>query len=352
MVDYDQNSSAQQSIIMSQEARIRSLAGRIGRAETEMRIVDYGCGPGRSAIAAVEPAILSYRANFPDGPVAVCHSDQPGNDWNALFGLVYGPSGYQAHRKGVRTEASIGSFYDPVAPRNSVDLATCFAASHWLHRAVRLYSPGSLWFADLEGDARREMADLAREDWARFLRLRARELRPGGFLFVSTLGSIPDSSEINGTASSGRGIYRALQSVAQGMADDELINGKILDHFVFSLWFQTAEEAGRPFNEDDRLREAFTVETISVTPAPDNPTDFFGRLVDNPFEYAKAYTGYIRAFADSTLRTQLFRPAAQGLENEGELASEFYRRLNDLYRTHLAEYAFELWHLTVVLQRR
>ena len=89
----------------------------------------------------------------------------------------------------------------------------------------------------------------------------------------------------------------------------------------------------------------------AVTPAPANATDFFGPLIGDPVKYAEAYTGYIRAFADSTLRTQLFAPRAKEDGAEDRLAAAFYERLNDLYRTKLAQYAFELWHLTVVLRR-
>ncbi|BCH31182.1 hypothetical protein MesoLjLc_31120 [Mesorhizobium sp. L-8-10] len=351
MVDYDRHSSAQQSIISSHDARIRELARQVGRGGREMRVMDYGCGPGTSAIIAVRPALEVFRARFHDAPLVVCHADQPGNDWNALFGLVYGPTGYHAGIDNVRTEASIGSFYERMADDSSVDLATCFAASHWLSRAVRLQSPGTVWFADLQGDARQEMAELARRDWMNFLRLRARELKPGGFLFVSTLGSIPDGAERNGAAASGRGIYRALQVVAESMARDGLIDADVLDGFVFSLWFPTAEEARSPIEGDDDLLLSFEIVTIEVTPAPHNPTDFFAGLSSDPEKYANAYTGYIRAFADSTLRTQLLAPSATGPQSEDGLADEFYRRLHDLYQTRLSEFAFELWHLTVILRK-
>jgi SAM-dependent methyltransferase len=351
MVDYDRNSAAQQRMVRHHAEHIRGLVERLGRVEPEMKIVDYGCGPGTSAINAVKPAIEAYRARFPEAPIAVCHADQPGNDWNALFALATGPSGYLAGTKAIRTEAAIGSFYNQMVTEGSVALATSFAASHWFSHAVRLHAPGTIWFADMTGKPRAEMAAFAQHDWTRFLRCRAQELRQGGFLFVSTLGAVAEDGEINGTAASGRGIYRAIQHVAQEMADEGLLDRKILDGFVFGLWFMTEQEARAPLESDPVLAKAFEIENVGVEPAPANQADIFAESIGNPAEYAKRYVGYTRAFGDSTLRSQLFEPCADGAAAADRLAQEFYGRLESLYRTALAKYACEIWHLTVVLRR-
>lgn len=351
MTDYGDHSSAQQSIISTHDADLRDLAARLASDRTDLRAMDYGCGPGPSAMSSVRPVLEVFRAKRPDGRLAVCHMDQPGNDWNTLFQRAHGPDGYHATVRDVRTEAAVGSFYDRMAENGSVDLATCFAASHWSSRGIRLNCPGTVWFADLEGAARAEMADLARSDWVRFLSMRAEELSPGGYLFVSTLGSVPDPDERNGAAASGRGIYRALQVVAQSMVDDGLLKPKVLDEFLFSLWFLTADEAAEPLTTEAALSAAYRIDRIDVLPSPIHPTDFFGDLLGDPAAYGEAYKGYIRAFADSTLRTQLIGPSASEGHTEDALAGEFYRRLSDLYRARPGEFAFELWHLTVVLQR-
>jgi SAM dependent carboxyl methyltransferase len=352
MVDYDRNSSAQQRIVRLNAPRIRALIERVGQVEPELKIVDYGCGPGTSAIEAVAPAVAAYRARFPEAPIAVCHADQPGNDWNALFALATGPSGYRHETQAIRTEAAVGSFYDKMAASGSVALGLCFAASHWSSHAVRLDAPGTVWFADLAGSARAEMAELAQADWTRFLRCRASELRRGGFLLVATLGAVRDDSEINGTAASGRGIYRAVQRVAQAMADDGLIDRATLDSFVFGLWFMTASEARAPLESDAGLAKSFAIEEITVAPAPVNQADIFAQAIGDPDAYARLYVGYTRAFADSTLRTQLFEPSAKDAAAADRLAQEFYRRLESLYREYRGKYACEIWNLTVVLRRR
>ncbi|WP_169054198.1 hypothetical protein [Nitratireductor sp. XY-223] len=351
MVDYDRNSAAQQQIVNTQSARIRELVECLSPAGPEVTVVDYGCGPGSSAVEAVRPSIEVCRARFPDLPVSVVHADQPGNDWNALFELVYGTTGYQGEAGGIRTSAAVGTFYGQMVPANSVDMATCFAASHWLSRAVDVHLPGSIWFADAAGEARAQLWDQARQDWVAFLSRRADELRSGGHLLVATLGSVPEDDEINGTAASGRGIYRAIQVVAQSMADDGLIDAAILDNFVFALWFMTEIEARRPLEDDAVLSEAFDILEISVAPAPGNYRDVFGAFAGDPDEYAKRYRGYIRAFADSTLRKQLLEPSAKDAKDADKLADEFFDRLEELYRTETSKYAFELWHLLVVLKK-
>lgn len=352
MVDYNRNSSAQQQHAIMQADHIRQLVGKLGRVEPELRLVDYGCGPGMSAIETVRPAIEAYRAQFADAPIAVCHSDQSGNDWNALFALVSGPDGYLPDNGPLRIEAAIGSFYDRLVAESSVSLGTCFFASHWLSHAVRLDAPGTVLFNDLQGAARAQLAEMARRDWVTFLRHRVAELQTGGYLLVSALGSVPDAAEANGAAVAGRGIYRAMQVVAQSMADDGMLDGDVLNGFVFSLWFLTEAEASEAISGDPVLAAACEIDHLAVTPAPKNPDDLFKDEIGDPAEYARLYVGYTKAFADSSLRTQLFEPSAQTPEAADDLADEFYRRLDALCRAHTDTYACEIWHLTVALRRR
>ncbi len=352
MVDYGRHSVAQQQLVDVMAGRIRQLTERLGLVEPELKIMDYGCGPGPSAINAVKPAIQAYRARYPDAPIAVCHADQPGNDWNALFKLAAGPSGYLAGATNLRSGAAVGSFYQQMAAAGSVALGTSFYASQWLSQAVRLNAPGAIWFADLTGSARDELAALASRDWARFLRCRAVELRPGGFFLLSTLGAVADASEVNGAAASGRGIYRAMQRVTQDMAREGAIDPQVLDHFVFGLWFLTAEEARRPLEDDPQLAEAFEIEHIGVAPAAQNPDDLFAHAIGDPAEYARLYTGHTRAFAHATLMAQVFTPSTANAAEAERLAENFYDRLQALYWQDLAKYACELWYVTVVLRRR
>ncbi|MDA7966698.1 hypothetical protein [Ruegeria sp.] len=352
MVDYNENSSAQLQLVLLLSPLVRNLVSSMDEPETEFKIVDYGCGPGINSIEMVKPAIETSLEKFGDQPIVVCHSDQVGNDWNTLFELVEGPAGYSHISNNIRTEAAIGSFYDQVASPASVSIGTCIFASHWLSQGIQLYSPETVWFADLEGDARLTVNRIAQNDWTHFLLQRAQELRSGGYLVVGTLGSVPDPSETNGIAASGRGIYHAIQAVAKAMVDDSLISHESLGSFLFSLWFMTDDEAKYALEQNDDLRNAFEICQISVEPAPIKADDIFKEHIDDPDTYAEKYVGYIRAFADSTLRTQLFSPNCNNSELLDQLMVEFYNRLSKLYVSETSKYACEIWHLTVVLRRK
>ncbi len=352
MVDYDRHSDMQDQMVRSKAERLRALTAEIGVVAPEFVLVDYGCGPGHSAISTVRPVIEAYRRLDPQGPMVIRHADQAGNDWNALLGLVFGPDGYQRGGAGIRTEAAMGSFYAPMAAPGSVALGTCFAASHWLSRAISPYSPGTAWFADLAGEARAAMAALARADWTQFLHCRARELRPGGYLFVSTLGSVPDAGQPNGIRASASKLYRAIFDVARQMVGDGRLEASALDRFVFPLWFPTVEEMRAPIDQDADLAQVFEVVEASVAPAPLHPLDAYEDELGDPATYARLYAGYVRGFGESSLRLHLFRHSARDETAVDALTEEFFRRFTQYYRDQPGQHGSETLIVTLAARRR
>ena len=105
MVDYDRNSYMQDQMVRSRAEWLREAVKRIGPVAPEFTVADYGCGPGHSALDAVAPVIEAYRRIDPEGPMVIRHSDQAGNDWNALLTLVFCPDGYQRNASGIRTKS-------------------------------------------------------------------------------------------------------------------------------------------------------------------------------------------------------------------------------------------------------
>lgn len=349
MVDYDANSAPQDRLVRDRAERIADLVRRIGPREGEFVIQDYGCGPGHSAIDAVRPALEAYRALSPDGPVTVRHSDQPGNDWSALMALAFGPDGYH-DLAGVRTETAVGSFYGALAAPGSVALATCFAASHWMSRALRLYSPGAAFFDTLTGEARAVFVAQGHADWESFLRLRATELMPGGYLMIGTLGVVPDPAAPNGLRFASEKFLRAFEEVAETMAADGLIDRDRLNHFVMPNYFLSTEEACAPMAPGGPLADVFEVLEASLRAVPVPHGDLYSTTYDDAAEFGRRAAGYVRGYAESSMRRYLFDAAALGETALDARITEFFRRYGETFP--MAPGRAELLSAQFIMRRR
>lgn len=136
------------------------------------------------------------------------------------------------------------------------------------------------------------------------------------------------------------------------MVTDGPLAESALDHFVFPFWLQTEEEACAPLREEADLKQAFEILEASVVPAPVHPDDVFEDSLGDPATYARLYAGYVRSFAESTLRLHLFGPAARDAAHVDALSEQFFERLTAYYQAEPGKHAAESLILTLVLRRR
>lgn len=347
---YDSHSSAQKDGIRSQEARLRDAARALDLSGPELRIIDYGCGPGRNSMTAFHTVLDEVRQRRSDIAVVAMHNDQIGNDWNDLFANVRGPDGYLNDIESIRVEAAVGSFFGPVASAGVIDFAMSFAAAHWLDSAVRMPSPGSLFYCDLPEPAKSEIAAMAARDWTAFLRQRAREMKPGAMLVVDMLSAVPDNDDASGVAAAGAGLYRAMGEIARSLADDGRIAEDALDDFIFPVYFRLSDEIAAPLVQDSTLKDAFEVVELANELLP-MPTEEALKKTGDTEVYAKAYVGFARAFSEATLTAGLFAPSASNAAEAKTLANTFFERLETLFATEPDQHGFAHRVASLVLRR-
>src|SRR5215467_13645511 len=144
-------------------------------------IADYGSSQGKNSLPPLEAAITGLRKRIgADRAIFVFHIDQPQNDFNSLFQvLACDASSYLVNHPGVYSAAVGRSFYENVLPRGSVHLGWSSYAAMWISRLPAVI-PGHFIPICSRGAVREAFDRQAAQDWARFLSLRAKELRPGG----------------------------------------------------------------------------------------------------------------------------------------------------------------------------
>jgi hypothetical protein len=313
-------------------------AGLVSRAATELApggavvVADYGCAQGRVSVGVlVRTAIDEIRASHPELPIFVYHNDLLSNDWSTLFDHLRSDDSYLRTDGGPITPlVSATSFYEPVTPPGTVDLGLSFAAAQWLAEPGPTGGGPALYFDQLAGEARAEMAAQADGDWRRFLGLRHDELVPGGRLVVNLMGLA------EGEPAAGHDLWQIVSDVCLAMAADGLIDGTRVDAFVIPVYERTADEVRRPFDDASLGLELLELE---LQPVPSPALERF-RADGDVDALAQGMTGFFRAWSEPSLRNAL------GLSDD--TANELYDRTGRRIAEQAAEFDFGLHAITVL----
>ena len=345
---YDDHSEYQRATAASAERFIsESVAAAPLPAAGRMFVVaDYGSATGRNSAASVQIAVDAVRARRADQAVAVIHNDLPGNDWNELFANIAsvpaGPS--------VLPLASAVSFFEPAAPSASVHLGLSFSAAHWLRSQPDVVLPGGFYFSEATGETRAALEAQAASDWIAFLSGRAADLAPGGRLVVQAVGTDP-TVEPPGSGVTARRLMLAMSEVADDLVADGSFERTNVDRYVLPVYARTPEEARAPLEgQTAPLQDRFEVIACRTDPVP-NPYLTAWRADHDTAAYGHAYSAFVRAFTESSLREHLFAPGVLEPERDA-LLDRYFARLEQRFAADPERDRFEDWTLTVVLARR
>jgi len=348
--DYDAHSEYQRRVIEGGDALIRSAVGALAlpAGGDAAVLVDYGAGTGATSVHAMRTAVAALREREGERPVFVVHNDVATNDFSQLFRNVAGADGYLEDAGGpVFASAAAGSFFEQVLPAEMVHLGTCSNASHWLRRQPSIRISDGMYFCDdATGEARQTLADQAAADWLAFLEARAAEISAGGRLVVQGIGATVAN---DGAQVSASRLLRVMWEVADRLADEGLVDRELLDQYVFPVYCRSADEAAAPLQAGAPLAGVLSVASQEVDEVSDPYWESYERDRD-PQSYAKTYVQFVRAFAESTLMSHLFTPAATGID-PAALCDRYFDRLEKATAENPEAGRYEAWVLRTSFER-
>ncbi|NEA37546.1 class I SAM-dependent methyltransferase [Streptomyces sp. SID13031] len=233
-------------------------------------IADYGAADGQNSGDAFRATIGCLRWRSQNVTVQVVYSDQPENDYSALFRWLHDepptggglPRSLLADLDEVYVTAVGDTFYRQVLPAESVTIGFSATAMHWLSRTPRAI-PGHIHAVSAGGSVLQEFRDQARADWDTLLRHRARELVPGGFLIVANLCVDGHGRYVGNTGKAN--VLDTLNNVWRSLYRDGLLSDQECAAATFPQYFRTMAEIQTPFSErSSALRGQLTLVSSST----------------------------------------------------------------------------------------
>jgi hypothetical protein len=344
---YDAHSEYQRRVIESGDRMLRPVLASLplppdGEA---LALVDYGASTGGTSVHAMATAVGAIRERDAERPINVVHNDVISNDFNQLFRNIAGEGSYLRIAGGpVFASAAAGSFFEQVVPPASVHLGTCSNASHWLREQPGVSIPDGMYFCEATGDARAAIAEQAAADWLAFLGARAAELAPGGRFVVQGIGS-----DDEGRRASASRLLRVMWQVADGLAEEGLLDGSHLDGYVFPVYCRSPAEVTAPAAEGGPLAGALTISSHELEEVSNPYWETFEQSGDAG-AYAEAYVEFVRGFAESSLLEHLFTPAATGIAPDA-LCEEYFKRLREATAKDPEAGRYEAWIVRAEFER-
>lgn len=331
---------------------LEALDGMTLDAARPFGFADMGCADGGSSLSLVRECIARVRDKSPSQQVNVVYTDQPRNNYNALFailhGLAEGPApSYLEEFDGVFACAAGTSFYRQMVPDSTLDLGFSSTAMHWLSR-----KPCDITdHVHATGATGNELAEFQRQghaDWRTILAHRAQELKLGGALMLVNFCRDEVGRYLGNTE--GVHMFDAFNTLWQSMVDSGEISADEYLRMTLPQYYNDVEEFAAPLQDT----------TSPVYKAGLRLANIATRVVECPFKaafrdhgdaerFARSYVPTLRSWTESTFFGALDdkRPT----EERRQLIDEYYERYRQQVQAAPQGHGMDYVHAYMVIHK-
>ncbi|KAK7093498.1 uncharacterized protein [Littorina saxatilis] len=236
-------------------------------------IGDYGTNDGYCSMHVMSSIISQLRKKHGESlPIQIVYEDQERNDFNSLFHRLSDETSYMSKFSNVYPLATNVNFYKQCVPDGTCDIILSCNATHWLEKLDTEFKDTCRNIFASEEEQRRFNTESDR-DWTKFLRLRARELKPGGLLIVLHLGSsdefqassiVRDATPTSSRDSTLQGKDKLVEYTVSDIGTTEV--DLMLD--FDAAWKQLREEGVISQKEKEDCNMAFAFRTATELTSP------------------------------------------------------------------------------------
>ena len=267
-------------------------------------VADYGASQGHNSLTPIAAALEVIRARVgAHRSILVFHTDLASNDFSSLFEtLSADPDSYLRGDRAVFAAAVGRSYFEQILPASSVTLGWSSWAIQWLSRTPAEI-PDQVQIAySRDAAARDTYARQAADDWRVFLRMRSRELCPGGRLVVLTMAT-DDRGDFGY-----RPLLEAMYATLVKLVRDGLVREDESRKMAIPTVARTKAQFAAPFSDNGRF-EDLSIEHLDVFHGDDRIFAEFEQNRDTR-AYAAQWAAFSRASVFPTLAATLDGGAA------------------------------------------
>ncbi|CAM8915928.1 unnamed protein product [Rhodiola kirilowii] len=244
---YAKNSNLQRAVMFSARHILKESVidvFNIFSSSKCLAVADLGCGTGPNALLAVSNIVNIVCRTRDDmghkspNSFLLFLNDLPSNDFNTIFKSLAGFNGF-FRRDQCFVMAVPGSFHGRLFPCKSLNFVHSSYCLHWLSQVPKglvdengeALDKTTICLAETSSLAvQKAYAEQFGEDFHAFLKSRSEELRPGGSMVLTFLGSARSNAPFK--------VFEVINQTLGEMGEEDLIKESKLD--TFKLPFHAA----------------------------------------------------------------------------------------------------------------
>lgn len=313
-------------------------------------ISDMGCADGGTSLGMMGAVIKRIRSMQADQELMVVYSDQPRNDYNALFNIVLGNSEFASYLPAVnkvRVLASATSFYEQILPCDMLNLGFSATAMHWLSAKPTNISD-HIHMVGASGSELTQFREQARRDWQTILWHRAQELSSGGYLVLINFGIDEQGRYLGNTG--GVNMFDCFNQIWQGFLAENIISIQEYTNMTLPQYYNTVEEFSAPLKDSHSALYAAGLRLEQIET----------RVVKCPFaadfqqhgdadKFAKAYIPTLRSWTEATFFAAL--DTQRSVVERQDIIDNYYTTYAQQVRTNPVGHGMDYVHCYKLIKK-